>query len=204
MELINLKNFSLCVNKEFIVKNLSFSIESNRIYGIKAENGSGKTSILDVICNTFHSSQDYSYIGEITKKDSLKLSRVFQEPRFIESISVEKNICLSAEKKSDKNNVFFLMEKLNISDCYKKTPGQLSGGQLQRASIARALLHNFDLLLLDEPFSFQDKENRENIIDFIKDFLNKEKKSCIIISHNDEDFAMLNAELINIKSNNCK
>ena len=99
----------------------------------------------------------------------------------------------AAEKARAMLEMVFLGDKL---DCM---PEKLSGGEKQRASIARAFAYPGKLLLMDEPFHSQDDEKRRLLIEIIKELIDKENRALIIISHNKDDLERLGCRIITEK-----
>lgn len=194
MSVLEINDFTLEVNNQNIVENLNFCINENEILGIYCPSGRGKTSLLNFIADVYHPNNKYKICGKKTlfKKN---ISYVFQESRFIPNITIKKNLLITSSKKNIEN-LNEIIEKVNIKEKLNSFPSELSGGQLQRASIARALLFPFDLLLLDEPFAFQDEKNKEGLILLIKEYVLKNNKAAIIVSHNHDELDKLATKVI--------
>ena len=88
---------------------------------------------------------------------------------------------------------------MNLSNCEKLYPHELSGGMRQRVSIARALLYDGDIFIMDEPFKGLDKENKDKIIDFIYSYLKEKEKTTIIISHDISEITRVKTSCIYLK-----
>ena len=196
------KNFFEIKNVDFYaggkakVKNVSFSIENEGdIICLLGPSGIGKTTILRTIAglekiNNGSISLDGSLIS--SKKINIEpedrnISLAFQDNSLFPHYTVEKNILLGAErnkgKKDKKLSLKEIVDLLDIFHILNKYPHQISAGEAQRASLARSLITQPDLLLLDEPLSNVDQSFKEEIQVRLKKILNKLKITTIIVTH---------------------
>ena len=190
------KNVDFEIGGNTKVRNVSFSIEKEGdIICLLGPSGIGKTTILRTIAglekikngtielkNKMLSSQDLNI-----EPEDRNISLAFQENSLFPHYNVEKNILLGAERnkgKSEKKiNLNEIVELLDISQILKKYPHQISAGEAQRASLARSLVTQPDLLLLDEPLSNVDQSFKEEIQVRLKKILRKLKITTIIVTH---------------------
>ena len=197
-----IKNFLEIKNVDFIiggktkVKNASFNIENEgETLCILGPSGIGKTTILRTIAGLEKIDKGSIKLnGKLlsSKKENIEpehriISLAFQDNSLFPDYTLEKNILLGAEKNKGKRRkkISFkeIIELLNISPILKKYPHQISAGESQRASLARSLIVQPDLLLLDEPLSNVDQSFKEEIQVSLKKILNKLKISTIIVTH---------------------
>ena len=178
------------------VKNVSFSIENEGdIICLLGPSGIGKTTILRTIAGLEKINN-----GSITLNGNLisskkinvepedrNISLAFQDNSLFPHYTVEKNILLGAErnkeKKDKKLGLKEIVDLLDIFHILNKYPHQISAGEAQRASLARSLITQPDLLLLDEPLSNVDQSFKEEIQVRLKKILNKLKITTIIVTH---------------------
>ena len=190
------KNVDFSIGGKNKVRNVSFSIEQEGdIICLLGPSGIGKTTILRTIAGLekikngiielkgkILSSRDLSI-----EPEDRNISLAFQENSLFPHYNVEKNILLGAERnkgKSEKKiNLNEIVELLDISQILKKYPHQISAGEAQRASLARSLVTQPDLLLLDEPLSNVDQSFKEEIQVRLKKILRKLKITTIIVTH---------------------
>ena len=190
------KNVDFNVGGKTKVRNVSFSIEKEGdIICLLGPSGIGKTTILRTIAGLENlKSGSIELNGKILSSEKVRvepedrnISLAFQENSLFPHYTVEKNILLGAERNKDKKDqkISFkeIIELLNISPILKKYPHQISAGESQRASLARSLIVQPDLLLLDEPLSNVDQSFKEEIQVSLKKILNKLKISTIIVTH---------------------
>tara|TARA_B100001121_G_C18617639_1_gene587685 strand:- start:169 stop:1227 length:1059 start_codon:yes stop_codon:yes gene_type:complete len=190
------KNVDFKVANKTKVKNVSFSIENEGdIVCLLGPSGIGKTTILRTIAGLEKIDEgSISLKNQILSSDKINIepedrniSLAFQENSLFPHYSVEKNILLGAERnKANKNkkiNFEEVINLLNIFPIMKKYPHQISAGEAQRASLARSLLTQPNLLLLDEPLSNVDQSFKEEIQVNLKKILHSLKITTIIVTH---------------------
>ena len=181
--MLEIKNLSVRYNR-IILENINLKFE-NGIYGLQGKSGSGKTSFIKALLGLI------KYDGEILL-NGLKIKNrkgfqvVFQNP--FNSFDSKRKIRFSIMEIIKLNETDCDINKLcndvGISeDLLEKYPNELSGGELQRFSIARALAGNPKVIILDEPTSALDVENQKNILDILKKI---KDKIIILISHDEK------------------
>ena len=193
---LEIKNVDFTIGGKTKVENASFSIENEgETLCILGPSGIGKTTILRTIAGL-----EKIQKGSIKLKNKLlsskeknvepedrNISLAFQENSLFPHYTVEKNISLGAErnkgKKKLKLNFKEIIKLLDISKILNKYPHEISSGEAQRTSLARSLLTQPDLLLLDEPLSNVDQSFKEEIQVRLKKILNKYKITTIIVTH---------------------
>ena len=190
------KNVDFSVGGKVKVRNVSFVIEKEGdIICLLGPSGIGKTTILRTIAGLERTKN-----GTIELKGNLlssekkhvepekrNISLAFQENSLFPHYTVEKNILLGAERNKGKKNLQMsfkeIIDLLDISLILNKFPHEISAGESQRASLARSLITQPDLLLLDEPLSNVDQSFKEEIQVKLKRILKKLKITTIIVTH---------------------
>ena len=188
------KNVDFFVGGEVKVKNVSFSIENEGdVICLLGPSGIGKTTILRAIAGLQKIiNGNIKLKGQIISSDQIhiepenrNISLAFQENSLFPHYNVKKNILLGAEKNAGKKKqqITFeeIIELLDISKILDQYPHQISAGEAQRSSLARNLLTQPDLLLLDEPLSNVDQSFKEEIQVRLKKILKKSNISTIIV-----------------------
>jgi NitT/TauT family transport system ATP-binding protein len=193
--ILQIKDLSVSQEEKKLFFDFSLELKSNQIIGIKGPSGKGKTTLLNCIADVLPKDNTFVITGSIQKKSNIKISYVFQEHRLIPFISVLKNVMLPLEKIMPKDEaeqiaINYLKE---FELLYKKDnfPNELSGGEKQRVSLARAFAYPSDLLLMDEPFQSQDLEKKQKLIMMTKNILQKESRAIIFVSHSEDELAQL-------------
>ena len=196
LNFLEIKNVDFTIGGKTKVKNASFVIENEgETLCILGPSGIGKTTILRTIAGLEEINRGTIKLnGKIlsSNKDHIEpeyrnISLAFQDNSLFPHYSIEKNILLGAErnkgKKKRKLNFKEIIKLLDISKILDKYPHEISAGEAQRASLARSLLTQPDLLLLDEPLSNVDQSFKEEIQVRLKKILNKLKITTIIVTH---------------------
>lgn len=182
-----------------ILKDINFSLNKGEAICIRGPSGSGKSTLLNLLgaLDEPSSGERLFYgqeIGGWTEKQKAffrrdKLGFVFQFHYLLKELTVLENIKLPAyiasrPKKKSIERVQFLAELLGLKERLHHYPAQLSGGELQRTAVARALMNEPELILADEPVGSLDKKNGIIIRDLFFELQEKFKVSLIAVSHN--------------------
>ena len=193
--ILQIKDLSVSQEEKKLFSDFSLELKSNQIIGIKGPSGKGKTTLLNCIADVLPKDNTFVITGSIQKKSNIKISYVFQEHRLIPFISVLKNVMLPLEKimPKDEAEQIALNYLKEFELLYKKDnfPKELSGGEKQRVSLARAFAYPSDLLLMDEPFQSQDLKKKQKLIMMTKNILQKESRAIIFVSHSEDELAQL-------------
>ena len=190
------KNVDFCVSGKTKVKDVSFSIKNEGdVICLLGPSGIGKTTILRTIAGLEKIDNGSIELNNKTlssktinvEPENRNISLAFQDNSLFPHYTVEKNILLGAErnkeKKDKKIGLKEIVDLLDIFHILNKYPHQISAGEAQRASLARSLITQPDLLLLDEPLSNVDQSFKEEIQVRLKKILNKLKITTIIVTH---------------------
>ena len=168
-----------------VLNDFSARIPEGRVTAVMAPSGTGKTTLLRILMGL-----ETPDSGTISGLSGLKMSAVFQEDRLCENLSPVSNIRLVAPflKKSE---IIAAMESVGLSGCFYQPVRELSGGMKRRTAILRALLAEYDILFLDEPFKGLDAETRRLVIEDTRE--RSKGKTVILITHEQEDAAAMDA-----------
>ena len=193
---LEIKGVDFIIGGKTKVKNASFAIENEgETLCILGPSGIGKTTILRTIAGLENIEKGsiklngklISSINRHVEPEDRNVSLAFQDNSLFPHYTVEKNILLGTErnkiKKKKKLTFKEIIDLLDISKILKKYPHEISAGEAQRASLARSLLTQPDLLLLDEPLSNVDQSFKEEIQVRLKKILSKLKITTIIVTH---------------------
>ena len=187
---IVIKDLSFSFNKLSIIESFSLEAKKKEIVLIKGRSGQGKSSLLNVIsglkkpdsgtiiCNDVVFNSENIFL----EPEKRNLGYVFQDFALFPHINAESNIKYAVPA-NDLNFFDKVVNTLNLNNHLQKMPYELSGGQQQRVAIARALLRRPSLLLLDEPFSNLDQDNKTCAQELIMSIINKLEIPCLLVSH---------------------
>ena len=222
---LNVKNFSFNNDKIFLLRNVNIDIKKNSQIGIVGKSGSGKSTIIDILCGFQKNKLSELKVDGVNILNSNNLAGwqnlIGYVPQniVIFNQSLRENILFGSDRKIFNDDVLNnLIKKVNLEKFVKKEnnglsqvlrqDGQnISGGEKQRIGIARALTNNPELIILDEATSGLDYETENNILKTLK----KLRKTSIIVSHRlnalkncDKIYLIKNKEIILLKKNKLK
>ncbi len=185
--MLKLKSITKDYDKKRVLDDFSHTFNDYGIYAVIGESGKGKTTLLNIIAGL-----DKDFTGEI-EKENRKFSMVFQEDRLLPGLNVIKNVMFV---NGDKEKALNALEIVGLKGEENSRLSSLSGGMLRRVSIARALCADYDVLLMDEPFSSIDKERKTSIMDVIK-IISKDHL-VIFVTHDISEAEYLKATVIRL------
>ena len=173
--MIELKSITFRFDGQTVFENRSFTLPDHGTVLLTGESGIGKTTLLRILAGLIKPQS-----GSISGLEQRKISFVFQEPRLLESLSAIENVSLVSDRKTAQR----LLDELNL-----KNASELSGGQKQRVSLARAFAFSDDVVLLDEPFTGLDEQNKKRAAQLIAS-----ADLAIVVTHDTTDAELLHAD----------
>jgi len=190
--LVEVKNLKKKYGLKEAVKGISFKIKENEILGLLGPNGCGKTTTIGMMLGLLKPTN-----GEILingKKIEENRIETLQKINFIspyielpKKLTVKQNLivyCKLYNVFNIKNRIEYLVEKLRLEDLLERVTGELSSGQKNRVSLAKALINNPSVLFLDEPTASLDPEIGDFIRSFLENYKKEKKISILLASHN--------------------
>ncbi len=168
---ISIRNLCKTYGNLTVYDNFNLEIEEGKVTCILGESGSGKTTLLNCIARL----TDFS--GEIPE---LKCSYVFQSPRLVPNLTVYKNLSLVL---NDSEKINAILQKVRLSEKANEYPRNLSGGQAQRAGLARAFLAVSDIILLDEPFASLDLKLKTEMERLFFEIRKADNRTALFVTH---------------------
>jgi len=205
--LVEVKNLKKNYGSIEAVKDISFNIKENEIIGLLGPNGSGKTTTIGMMLGLLKPSN-----GEILidgKKIEENRIEILQKLNFIspyielpKKLTVKQNLIVYGKLYNVidlKNRIEYLVEELRLSDLLNKLTGELSSGQKNRVSLAKALINNPTVLLLDEPTASLDPEIGDYVRTFLEKYKKEKKISVLLASHNMNEVTRLCGSILMMK-----
>ena len=195
-------------NDQEVLRGIDLKIDKNEFVVILGASGSGKSTLLNILSGLEKSDSgevvydnesisDYSE-KQLTKFRKDKIGFVFQQYYLLNNLTVEQNVKVGANLANNKEYVDIIKE-LGLEDKLSKYPNELSGGEQQRVSIARALAKKPTVLFLDEPTGALDEETGRKILEYLLKLKDKSYFTMIMVTHN-ENIAELADKIIHVGS----
>ena len=188
---LRLDNICKSYGETQVLHGFSHSFPAGKASCILGASGCGKTTLLRLIAGL-----DRPDSGAISGIADKKISAVFQEDRLFENLSAEKNILLTARKGFGRADAQQLLAELGLSENTHIPVREFSGGMKRRVAIARALAADYELLLLDEPFTGLDEDTRRQAIQTI--LRRTEGRTVICVTHDAADALRMNADILRL------
>ena len=210
MKLLEIKNIYKSFSDKKVLTGINLDIESGEISSIFGYSGEGKSTLLKIICGIIKQDNGDIMLNGKSINSLEPYERhavlVMDEPLLFPHMNVFENIAfgskLSSNKKRHINNnrnilksTKEIMELLGITGLEKRYPDEISMGQAQRVSLARALIVNPEIILMDEPFSNLDIISKTKVRKLIKDINNELKISMLLVTHDIEDVLNLSDKM---------
>ena len=189
MSIVEIKNLTVQYPDVKALDDVSFTVNQGDFLGIIGPNGAGKSTLFDVMLNLNTKYQGtLKFFGEDIKKSKKYLEEIGyvpQKPIFEKNFPATVNdvVRMGLRKESDENKIDEILQQLWIHELSNRRIGELSGGQLQRVFIAKALVNNPKVLILDEPVTGIDQQSIELFYSILRELNSKQKITIIWSSH---------------------
>ena len=207
-EAIIINNLTKHFNNTLAVKNISFKIAKGKIIGLLGPNGCGKTTTIGMMLGLIKPSSGSVIINGQNIENNR--TRLLEKMNFIspyielpKKLTVEENLKVYGRLYGVKNlvdKISYLMEKLNLTNFKSRKTGELSSGQKNRVSLAKALINDPEILLLDEPTASLDPDVADYIRSFIEDYASNKGATILLASHNMNEVERLCYEVLMMKN----
>ena len=206
--LIEVQNIKKNYGKKEAVKGISFNVEENEILGLLGPNGSGKTTTIGMLLGLLKPTSGQIFINNLKLEENR--IQILEMINFIspyielpKKLTVKQNLYVYSKLykvKNIKERIEYLSEKLRIGELLNSITGELSSGQKNRVSLAKALVNEPKVLLLDEPTASLDPEVGDFVRTFLEDYKKEKKISILLASHNMNEVTRLCKSVLMMKN----
>ena len=209
---IEINNLNKNYNNILAVKDLNFTINKGSIVGLLGPNGCGKTTTIGMILGLIKPSSGSVIINGKNIESENNRTKILEKVNFIspyvelpKKLTIEENLKVYGKMygvNNLKERISDLMEQLNLLEFKKRKTGELSSGQKNRVSLAKALINDPEILLLDEPTASLDPDVGDYIRTYIESFASKKGTTILLASHNMNEVERLCSEVMMMKDGN--
>ena len=207
---IEIKNLNKQYNNIEAVKNINFTINKGSIVGLLGPNGCGKTTTIGMMLGLIKPSSGNVLINGQNIEIEKNRTKILEKMNFIspyvelpKKLTVEENLKVYGRLygvNNLQNKISDIMKKLNLFDFKKRKTGELSSGQKNRVSLAKALINDPEILLLDEPTASLDPDVGDYIRTYIESFASEKGTTILLDSHNMNEVERLCNEVMMMKN----
>lgn len=193
---IRIENIEKSFGTNPVLKGVNLDVPSGQLVSILGSSGCGKTTLLRIVAGLERATSGHVYFGEELQDqitvEKRAIAMVFQKALLFPSMTIGENVAFSlrASKNPPKDiekKVEEMLELVKLPGFASRRPGELSGGQEQRVSLARALMRNPKVLLLDEPLSALDANLRVEMRNFIREIHDSFEMTTLFVTHDQEE-----------------
>ena len=207
---IEIRNLSKNYKNIEAVKNINFKINKGSIVGLLGPNGCGKTTTIGMMLGLIKPSSGAVFINDQNIESEKNRTKILEKMNFIspyvelpKKLTVEENLKVYGKMYGVNNlqdKISDLMKQLNLSEFKKRKTGELSSGQKNRVSLAKALINDPEILLLDEPTASLDPDVGDYIRTYLESFASKKGTTILLASHNMSEVERLCSEVMMMKN----
>lgn len=184
--------FTIDGKKIPVFEHLNLSIDPSQFTVLIGKSGCGKTTLLRLIAGLIQPTG-----GKITVPKRLKIGMMFQEARLMPWLNCEQNVLLGLKNRT-KSRADEILELVGLAGFEKAYPSQLSGGMQQRVAIARTLIREANLILMDEPFAALDAITRRQMQEELLSIRKRTNAGVIFVTHDIEEATVLGDRIITV------
>ena len=207
---IEIKNLNKKYNDILVVKNINFKINKGSIVGLLGPNGCGKTTTIGMMLGLIKPNSGTVFINGQNIENENNRTKTLEKVNFIspyvelpKKLTVEENLKVYGKMYGVNNlneKILNLMKELNLLEFEKRKTGELSSGQKNRVSLAKALINDPEILFLDEPTASLDPDVGDYIRTYIENFASKKGTTILLASHNMNEVERLCNEVMMMKN----
>ena len=180
-----------------VLKNINIEIKSKEFVCIVGPSGCGKTTLMNIIGGLIEANDQKVLVDENELNVDENFGYVFQTSRLLPWLTIKENIELVCNQNQETNNrVDKLLSDFNLEDFKNYYPKSISGGMRRKVSLARALVRNPKILLMDEPFVSLDQPTSENLYSVLVNYWKENPITIILITHNLKEAILLGDRIL--------
>jgi len=208
--MIEIKNLNKQYDNIYAVKNINIKIGKGSIVGLLGPNGCGKTTTIGMMLGLIKPTSGSVFINGQNIENENNRTKILEKVNFIspyvelpKKLTVKENLIVYGKMygvNNLKDKILDLMKNLNLLEFEKRKTGELSSGQKNRVSLAKALINDPEILLLDEPTASLDPDVGDYIRTYLEDFASKKKTTILLASHNMNEVERLCGEVMMMKN----
>ncbi len=183
------------LNKKFgeltVLENFSHDFAEGKVTAVLGKSGCGKSTLLNILMGLTPPDS-----GEVIRPEDCRISAVFQENRLCENLTAGANIRLVTGKQLSPREISEQFDAVGLEGCENKPARELSGGMKRRVALLRALLAEYDVLFLDEPFKGLDGDTKQTVMEYCK--AGTAGKTVLLVTHDEQECRFLADEIIEL------
>ena len=193
--MIEAKNIHKHYGKQYVLKGINLFIKKGDFIAIMGRSGSGKTTLLNILAGLDSPDNgsvavngtllDFANENKMTEYRQKKVGFIFQSFNLLDNLTVFDNVAIPLLLNNiySSQRVLTMLDKTGLIGLKNKLPAQLSGGEKQRCAIARALIHDPEIIFADEPTGSLDSETADEILRLLKNFHQKLNTTILMVTH---------------------
>ncbi len=186
------------ISKKFgdviVLESFSRGFAEGKVTAVLGRSGCGKSTLLNILMGLIPPDS-----GEVIRPENCRISAVFQENRLCENLTAGANIRLVTGKRFSPRELSGQFKAVGLEGCENKPARELSGGMKRRVALLRALLAEYDVLFLDEPFKGLDGGTKQTVMEYCKS--KTAGKTVILVTHDEQECRFLADEMITLNPN---
>tara|TARA_B100001123_G_C15103531_1_gene944539 strand:+ start:19 stop:1068 length:1050 start_codon:yes stop_codon:yes gene_type:complete len=206
---LDIKNLSHKINNKIVLNNISLDLKKDKIACLLGPSGCGKTTLLKLIAGLERIQTGEIYLNnKLASSNRIHLDTgkrnigfLFQDYALFPHLTVKKNLEFAINNKKQNNEIEEIASLIKLPNALNKFPHELSGGEQQRVALARSIISQPSLLLLDEPFSSLDLNLKDEIRDDTLHLLQKFNISVIVVTHDPFEAMFISNKIYIFKEN---
>ncbi len=176
-----------------VLDGFSHEFPDGKVTAVIGRSGCGKSTLLNILMGLMPPDS-----GEVVFPEKRNISAVFQENRLCENLTASANIRLVTGKRLSKAEIASELAKVGLDGCENKPVRTLSGGMKRRTALIRALLVEYDVLFLDEPFKGLDMDTKRNVMNYCKEKI--KDKTVVLVTHDPDECEFLADETVRLEN----